>query len=147
MSQTTLKYELPNSQYATLYYNKEIPLPYYDFESFPDGGVKTSNEDLMKYLLNMLQGQRGESNILFDEAYYDLLFTETSGDHTIFWDIGSEDNAFGHTGSDPGLVTELYFNGSENSGFFILFNCEFLSSSYGVKYRKIKDSINMFLSS
>jgi CubicO group peptidase (beta-lactamase class C family) len=151
MNNTSYKYELPNSHYASLYFDNTIPLPYYDFESFPDGGVKTSNEDLMKYLINMIKGQRGESNTLFSKEYYDLLYTKTCGNYSIFWYIENGIDAFCHDGGDPGLTTEFHFSGSSNSGFFILSNYDTSTDAHSKHfyetYGQILNSISEFLAS
>lgn len=122
MNNTSFEYSLPNDNYAILYYDENIPLPFYGLESFADGGLKTSNEDLMKYMLNMIAGQRGETNTLFSESYYDLLFTETSATYSVFWDVDPGNNAYGHNGGDPGTTTDFHFSGPGNAGFFLLSN-------------------------
>ncbi|MEL6535899.1 MAG: serine hydrolase domain-containing protein [Bacteroidota bacterium] len=121
MDRTSFDYALPGEQYATLYLDEHTPLPRYNLESFPDGALKTSNDDLMKFLLHMIAGQRGETTLLFDTRYYQMLFTPTSDDYSIFWGVVGDD-LFGHTGGDPGLGTTLSFQGSTAQGVFVLSN-------------------------
>ncbi|ELR70247.1 beta-lactamase [Fulvivirga imtechensis AK7] len=149
MYNTSFEYQLPNDNYATLYWDKATPLPFYDLESFPDGGIKTSNEDIMKYMINMIAGARGETNTLFSEAYYKLLFTKTSSTYTIFWDIDPGENAFGSRGGDIGTTTELHFSAKHNVGFFTLSNYDAVSTDnheehYEEVIDQINESINMF---
>ncbi|GAA5024860.1 hypothetical protein GCM10011506_08760 [Marivirga lumbricoides] len=132
-------------------YDKNTPLPVYGLESFPDGGLRTSNEDMMKYMIAMIAGQRGEESLLFKESYYDLLFAETSSNYSIFWDIDPGVNAFGHSGGDPGISSEFHFSGPGNAGFFILSNYDGVSSDkhyehYDAVMDDINESINMFFS-
>jgi len=39
---------------AKLYWDKHTPLPNYANDSYPDGSIYTSNEDLAKFLINMM---------------------------------------------------------------------------------------------
>ncbi|PTB96922.1 hypothetical protein C9994_05210 [Marivirga lumbricoides] len=151
MTNTSFEYDKSNTNNATLYYDKNTPLPVYGLESFPDGGLRTSNEDMMKYMLAMIAGQRGEESLLFKESYYDLLFAETSSNYSIFWDIDPGVNAFGHSGGDPGISSEFHFSGPGNAGFFILSNYDGVSSDkhyehYDAVMDDINESINMFFS-
>ena len=149
MNNTSFEYNLPNDNYASLYFDKITPFPLYNLESFPDGALKTSNEDLMKYLLNMMAGQRGETTLLFDSAFYNLLFTNTTETYAIFWEVLGE-NTFGHTGSDPGLGTTLSFSGTLNQGAFILSNfdsTDLVNEEYLDEiFEQIDESLEMFLS-
>lgn len=120
MSNTSFDYVIPNPNYATLYYDSNTSFPFYGLESFPDGGLKSSNEDMMRYVLDMLAGARGES-ATFSKAFYQILFTNTSNTFSLFWIEGNE-SSFGHNGGDPGLTTELILNGDANTGLFMLSN-------------------------
>ncbi len=141
MDNTSFEYNLPNANYASLYLDKNTPLPLYNLESFPDGALKTSNEDIMKYLLNMMAGQREETELLFGIDYYNLLFTNTSDTYSIFWDSLGE-SSFGHTGSDPGLGTTLSFRGDLNQGAFILSNFDTTDQVNEEYYDEILDQIS-----
>lgn len=143
MENTAFQYELPNDNYATLYWDKATPVPFYDLESFPDGGIKTSNEDMMKYMVNMIAGARGEANTLFGEEYYKLLFSGTSPTYTIFWDVDPGENAYGSRGGDIGTTTELHFSAKHNVGFFTLSNYDAASTdSHEEHYEEVMDQIN-----
>ncbi|MDY8135645.1 serine hydrolase domain-containing protein [Aquimarina sp. 2201CG5-10] len=150
MNNTSFTYQLPSDNYAILYFNKNLPLPLYNLESFPDGALKTSNEDIMKYFINMLKGQQGKSTVLFPKSYYELLFEATSSNYTIFWDIDPGVDAFGHSGGDPGLTTELHFSGAFNAGFFMLSNYDTSTDEHEEHYEEIisqiNESINKYLS-
>ncbi len=107
------------SSYSTLYYD-DYALPLYNSDSYPDGFLKTSSDDLMKYLKDMIKGSMGNSELLFSAEYYDMLFAEDAFNHSVFWSTG--DNIVTHSGSDPGLSCDLVFNKDTGSGFFILTN-------------------------
>ncbi|MCG8331870.1 MAG: beta-lactamase family protein [Chitinophagales bacterium] len=113
---------------ATLYFDQNTPLPTYQLESFPDGGLRTSISDLSKYVLNMLQGAKGETELLFSRAHYELLF-ESNGTYSIFWDADVNGN-YGHGGGDPGLSTALSFNSDINGGVILLSNYDNVEDSH-----------------
>ncbi|PKV50393.1 CubicO group peptidase (beta-lactamase class C family) [Aquimarina sp. MAR_2010_214] len=150
MFNTTFSYQEPLNHFATLYRDVNTPLPFYDLESYPDGSVKISNQDMMKYIMNMIKGRRGESTTLFSKASYELLFSEVipSSSHTIFWDLENNGD-LGHDGGDYGLTTELSFNGSHNSGFFILTNYDTSDDAHERYYAetaiKIKKAIISYI--
>ncbi|TPN82262.1 serine hydrolase domain-containing protein [Aquimarina algicola] len=151
MTSTSFYYDQPLDQYATLYFNKNTPLPLYNLESFPDGALKTSNEDIMKFFLDMIRGQQGLSTTLFNKEYYELLFTATSENFTVFWDIlDNEKGTFGHTGGDPGLSTQLLFSEASNAGFYVISNYDASIDEHEAHYKEIASqinkSINMYLS-
>ncbi|OIQ19264.1 MAG: hypothetical protein BM557_06055 [Flavobacterium sp. MedPE-SWcel] len=142
MNSTAYHYnELQADKIATLYFNKNTPLPKYNLETFPDGALKTSNEDMMKYLLNMMAGYRGNSTTLFSQDSYNLVFNQITPTYSVFWDRDNNHNV-GHTGGDPGLSTEIYFNGNDNSGFFIISNYDASShDSHESHYIEITNQI------
>lgn len=105
--------------YATLYFD-DLALPRYNCDSFPDGFLKTNNDDMANYLLDMVKGAMGNSGVLFDATYYDMLFNEDAFGHGLFWE--REGNSISHNGSDPGLTCNLEFDAGTGSGYFILTN-------------------------
>jgi hypothetical protein len=144
MNNTSFEHMLPNENYATLYFDKDTPLPLYGLESFPDGELKISNEDLIKYMLNMIAGQRGETSILFGKNYYDLLFTKTSATYSVFWDVDPGNNAYGHNGGDPGTTTDFHFSGPGNAGLFLLSNYDASTDEREQYYDAVRDQIAFY---
>ncbi|MEZ4954359.1 MAG: serine hydrolase domain-containing protein [Saprospiraceae bacterium] len=124
--------DLNAEKMATLYFNKNTPLPLYGNDSYPDGSVNTSNEDLTKYLLDMIKGASGNSELLFSKDGYKMLFNpllpagtvpSTLGDNQgIFWILGNGD--IKHDGGDPGLTTFMQFFPEEKTGFLLLTNMD-----------------------
>lgn len=107
------------NMYATLYFD-DLALPRYNCDSFPDGFLKTNNDDMANYLLDMIKGATGNSGALFDATYYDILFNEDAFGHGLFWE--REGSSISHDGSDPGLSCNLEFDVNSGSGYFILTN-------------------------
>ncbi len=124
--------KLDADKLATLYWDRETPLPAYANDSYPDGSIFTSNEDLSKYLLDMMRGARGESTTLFSKESYELLFQAQLpagvihpliGDNQgVFWVL--EDGEIKHDGSDPGTTCNLQFTASGDAGYLLLTNMD-----------------------
>lgn len=117
---------------ATLYFDKNTPLPQYANDSYPDGSVNTCNEDLTKYLFDMMRGAAGSTETLFSAAGYELLFSpllpagvtpawlgENQG---VFWILDS--GHIKHDGGDPGLSTFMQFSENGDWGFLLLTNMD-----------------------
>jgi CubicO group peptidase (beta-lactamase class C family) len=109
------------SEQATFYVDS-TPLPPYELESFPDGGLRSTANDLSLYLLDMMNGLTGTSDVLFDKSYYDLLFAP-NGDFSIFWQTDGQGTYF-HSGSDPGITTIIGFGPEFGGGFVLLMNLD-----------------------
>lgn len=131
--------QLAQDKLATLYISDEYELPEYSHSSYPDGFVNTTNEDMTKYLVEMLKGYKGEGTLLSKENYQ-TLFTRQSADHmeegeihSVFWDL-TRDGRIEHNGGDPGVATLLSFDPMTNSGFIMMTNNngDVLSNDLGV---------------
>jgi CubicO group peptidase (beta-lactamase class C family) len=117
---------------AKLYWEKGTWLPQYANDSYPDGSLYSSNEDLAQYLLDMMKGARGEASTLFSAAGYELLFeasemvgkppTSFGEQHSIFWFL--PDHKIRHDGSDPGTTTLLEFDQTGETGYLLLTNMD-----------------------
>lgn len=155
--------EMTNSSYqttassATLYFDKNTPLPLYANDSYPDGSVSTSNEDLTKYLLDMMKGATGNSTTLFSKAGYEMLFEPLlpagitppiiGKNQSVFW--VRSDESISHTGGDPGLATNMQFYEDGQTGFLLLMNMDASTDENEEKYLAaflpIIEAINGFL--
>lgn len=149
--------ELDPSQVAKLYWDKNTPLPHYYNESYPDGSIITSNEDLAKYLSEMMKGARGESSTLFSPAGYELLFDallpagsipaglgENQG---VFWLLGA--GKIRHDGSDPGTTCVIEFDAAGEAGYLLLTNMDASTAEHERAYfnvaRKVGSAIDAFI--
>ncbi len=149
--------ELDPQQVATLYWDKNTPLPNYFHESYPDGSLMTSNEDLSKYLVDMMKGIKGQSSTLFSPAGYELLFTSLlpngvvpanfAKNQGVFWYL--DDNTVQHSGADPGTTCILEFDRSGESGYFLLSNMDQSTEEHSAAWRqfsaKVEQAINAFI--
>jgi CubicO group peptidase (beta-lactamase class C family) len=117
---------------AQLYWEMDAPLPVYHNDCYPDGSVRTSNEDLAKYMQDMMRGASGQGGALFSPAAYEQLFSnqlsegivpaELEGEQAVFWFL--KDGNIEHSGSDPGLNTNMIFNANGQAGFLLLSNMD-----------------------
>lgn len=151
--------DLDPANYASLYWDKNTPLPLYSNDSYPDAGVITCSEDLTRYLQDMMRGRRGESTTLFSEDGYALLFDELlpagimpaqlGTSHGVFWFL-NEGNV-SHSGADPGVTCNLRFDADGESGYFIMTNMDASTDDHEGNwanfYPNIHNAVNTFLES
>lgn len=113
--------EVAQSQHARLYID-DIPMFQYRFESFPDGGLRSTTGDLSLYLLDMMKGQSGSSNVQFESTVYKALFTK-DGDYSLFWSA-TDKGSFQHSGGDPGISTLIGFGPNLGGGLVFIMNLD-----------------------
>lgn len=139
---------------AKLYWDKNTALPTYANDSYPDGSIRTCNEDLAKFLLDMMKGIKGQSANLFSAAGYQMLFeallpeemlpaglAENQG---IFWFLNGND--IKHDGSDPGTSCNLQFNKDGNSGYFLLTNMDASAKIHDQAYFELAEKVHLAVS-
>ncbi|MEM1319637.1 MAG: serine hydrolase domain-containing protein [Bacteroidota bacterium] len=158
MDQTSyLAQGLTPSRNATLYWDKTTPLPLYSTDSYPDSEINTSNEDLAKYLMDMMKGAKGQSTTLFSKAGYELLFEPQTANgivpsvlaehHGIFWFLDGDQ--IRHDGADPGTTCDLRFDKSGQSGYLLLTNMDASTDEHQQDwdqlFPKIQQAITTFL--
>jgi CubicO group peptidase (beta-lactamase class C family) len=120
---------------ATLHWERSKPLPFYTAATYPDGMLITSNEDLSKFLMEMIKGYAGESTFLKKESF-ELLFkkqfeagkipanlNEKEENAGAFW-VYFKNGRLGHTGGDFGVTTIMAFFPETKTGFIFLSNTE-----------------------
>jgi CubicO group peptidase (beta-lactamase class C family) len=133
-------------QYATLYeintpevpqlvklINTDNSLKTYCCITYPDGSLKTSVNDLTKYLQVMMKGYLGASNVITDTLYKKMFakqFTATDMpanmdkneiNRAIFWSYTKKDQ-LRHTGSDAGVFAFISFDPKTNIGRVMTMN-------------------------
>jgi CubicO group peptidase (beta-lactamase class C family) len=123
--------------HTVLYENPETAIPYYSLITYPDGGLISSVKDLGKYLTELIKGYRGEGTLLNKDSYKELFRNQLNESHfTNRQELNDFDDEFnsgifmgftakhfiGHTGSDPGVVSHLFFDPETNIGRILLVN-------------------------
>lgn len=98
------------------------PMPFCDLVSYPDGNFMTSLVDYGKFFSTMIQGYKGDANILSSKSYMEMMKNPVSADFRkgIFWSVDSE--KIGHSGSDLGLLTHAYFLKANGVGVLVFVN-------------------------
>lgn len=122
-------------------YNKESDtikvIELYGLTTYPDGGLRTSVADLSKFFICLLNKGKYESvRILKKKPAAEMtrpqfieqnrpdnvdLLKENEG---LFWDIKNNGTRVGHTGSDPGVRTIMYYDPSKKLGAILFMNTE-----------------------
>lgn len=108
---------------ATLYLSQDgiaVALQPYTGTTWPDGGLRTSVDDLSKFFIALLGGgQANGARILKPSSVDEMLRLQFTAEHKpanvdiaeknsgLFWQTKFNTRYVGHGGSDPGLKTEM----------------------------------------
>jgi len=137
-----------SKNYATLYevnrqelpiyqnlLNKDGSLKIYSCITYPDGSLKTSVSDLAKYLIEMIKGYNGRSDLLTKGSFETLFKKQFSIENmpsnmdvkepnrAIFWAYNKK-GKLSHTGSDPGVASFISFDPITKIGRIIVLNTQ-----------------------
>jgi len=120
-------------KHAKLYYTSGLYFPLYNLLTYPDGGLKTSANDLSKYLINVIKGYYGDQKLLKPKSYRLMFAPQFSNvsppkdinlskrNKGIFWNLYTN-GTIGHDGDDPGISTFMFFNTKTGIGGLFLCN-------------------------
>ena len=141
--------EINTDEMATRYINDTTPLPIYANDSYPEGSMYTSNEDMGKYLLDMVMGIRGESTALFSSSFYSLLFypqlvegtvpQDFAENHGLYWYF--QDGKALHGGNSFGVSTHLEIDKSATSGYVLMTNMDATFNGNLQNYLQVKTKV------
>lgn len=141
--------EVNTAEMATRYINEDTPLPLYANDSYPEGSIYTSNEDMGNFLLDMVNGIKGESTQLFSKDSYDMLFNPQLADglvhqdfaenHGLFWYF--KDGKAMHGGNSFGISTHMEIEQNGNAGFIFMSNMDASFSGNTQNYLVIKEKV------
>jgi len=117
---------------------KEIPI--YGLTTYPDGGVRTTINDLSNYLLCIMNNGSFKGNSIIQESsVLEMLTPDFSGSYAKFWQTGK---GIGHGGGDPGVSTRMYFDPGKKLGIIIFIN----TGSYD-NFEELEDKVYEYGSS
>ncbi len=135
---------------ATQYYDYTSPFPRYGNHGYVEGGLHSNSDDMSKYLLDMMNGARGESSLLFPSEYYNLMFSEQlengivpfdfAENHGLFWYM--KDGYLMHGGNSFGVSTHIQLKQDGSSGFFIISNMDGTFTANDSKWEEVKTLIS-----
>ena len=150
--------ETKAKNYATLYDAKRKPLPVYSSITYPDGSLKTSVEDLSKYLREIIRGFAGDGVILSKDLFQTMLGKQFAADKLplkinpkepnqgVFF-VHRKNGLIGHTGSDPGVSAFMFFNPTTKIGKIFITNIDIgedakLAAQFVEIWRVLEDNEN-----
>jgi len=109
---------------------KQDPLGHHGYLDYPSGTLRTSAPQLARFLLCIInEGELDENRILSQKMVREMLrvqYPEIEDTQALAWFRESEEGEtfIGHDGSDPGVLTMMYFNLEKKTGFILLMNGE-----------------------
>ena len=108
-------------------YDPEYPeLTHYGYPTYPDGQLRSSANDMAKFLAAMMSGGRlGGATILEPQTLQAMLKpqfkdAEKDEDQALFWAF--KKGLIGHAGGDPGALCYLYWNPVTRIGAIVMGN-------------------------
>lgn len=116
--------EVDQKNHITYYNEIYNPVPPYHCTTYPDGGLFTSVQDLIKFLQEMMKGYYGKGNLLSTASYQEMMknqIPELDAPTGIIWDMDN-DCCIGHGGNDFGVATMMYFNPDNGIGKILFTN-------------------------
>lgn len=146
------------SKYTHTFINKKTPYPYYSLNTYPDGGLLTTSEDMSKYILELMKGYFGNGKILSKEGYQEYFTpqlkaknfqdrsnSEYSDEYNmgITMGFGSTGN-FGHTGGDPGMNSVIWFFKDKKMGRYLIVNTDWDNKASGKDQKAIYDLLEEY---
>jgi CubicO group peptidase (beta-lactamase class C family) len=133
MANTSWRYDdLDPANVATPYQvddGQVIPLPNYELATWPDGGLRSSASDMARLLSTIMNdGTFGKSGAsILQASSVGQMLTPATDEHGVFWEInesleygGKKHLLIGHSGSDPGAFSFIYFNPVQDIGIVIV---------------------------
>ncbi|WP_077407180.1 serine hydrolase domain-containing protein [Cellulophaga omnivescoria] len=129
--------EVDATKHSRLYYDLDIPLPFYTAITYPDGMLIASCDDMAKYLTELIKGYTGNGTLL-NKKNYETLFTQYLSEDNfdkrnaknpyndeyntgIFMGFSAK-GYIGHTGGDAGVVSFMFFDKETKTGRYLIRN-------------------------
>jgi CubicO group peptidase (beta-lactamase class C family) len=137
------------SKYTQTFDNKTTPYPYYTLNTYPDGGLLTTTDDMSKLISELMKGYLGEGTLLSVDSYREYYKPQLKDENFInrsmsgysdennmgiTMGFGSTGN-FGHTGGDPGLFAVIWFDVKNKTGRYFIINTDWNGDETG-KHQK-----------
>jgi len=127
--------DIDTTKRSRLFANKEMLIAEYSLITYADGGFITSNNDLGLFLTELMKGYKGAGTLLNKESYEKFFEKQkfpnvtTGEEFGVFMEFTKEfikikDSVIGHNGSDPGVMTAMYFNPKTETGKILLVNTD-----------------------
>lgn len=122
-----------------------LPNCLYSFPNYPDGLVRTSVNQLARFLMaNMNNGLYRKKRILKEDTIRNMLSDDHFGRGLCWYKSKSEsgEEVWGHGGGDPGISTVMLFRPSDRVGVIVFVNTS--GAGYGkVVNRLFQEAVNL----
>jgi len=132
--------------HSMLYTKSGKRLAFYSLITYPDGGLITSSNDMAKYGSELIKGYFDQGIILtpksYKEAFIGTLNKSSDDNYRVFFDITNK-NQIGHGGSDPGIITLMYFDYKEKVGRYLQINTD-ISEKNLITFRVIWEKLREY---
>lgn len=151
MNQTTWSWSKanPEDNKVTHYLSNNLAVPSYDLVTYPDGGLITSISDFTIYLREMIKGMNGESELLSQESYNEMMSNQLIEKHFpngtflrpagLLWRSNKEGDNISASGADPGVTTFTMFTTGGNIGLVFFINKTIYDNEKGeAAFREIR---------
>lgn len=127
--------DIDTTNRSRLFAHKKMMIAEYSLITYADGGFITSSKDLGLFLTELIKGYKGTGTLLNKKSYKKLFEKrkfpniKTSEEFGVFIEFTDEfikinNNMIGHNGSDPGVVTAMYFSPETETGKIMLVNTD-----------------------
>jgi CubicO group peptidase (beta-lactamase class C family) len=108
------------------YYGSWDMLPHYGYPDYPDGGLRSSAEQMGRFLAMFIEDGTYEGTEILKGATVAEMKTvvvPSEGQGLIWYEqrLGG-DTYMGHNGGDSGVSTEMFYRTSDGTGFVLLMN-------------------------
>lgn len=136
--------DLNSDAFASLYFPRGDQVPFYALNTYPDGGLLSTVEDMSLYLREVIKAYQDKSSYL-SETSRKLLLPGDEDEDRAFWGMGSVSRLIGHDGSDPGVHAAIRFHADSQIGrvFFTNVNAED-NEELWEQYREIQNMLSRF---
>ena len=145
-------------KYTHTFQNKTTAYPYYSLNTYPDGGMLTTTNDMSRYILELMKGYWGQGVLLSKESYQEYFTpqlkaknfinrstSEYSDEYNLGITIGfGSTGNFGHTGGDPGLFSVIWFDKDSKIGKYFIVNTECENKEFGKSQKAIYDLLDEY---
>jgi len=106
----------------------------YSFPNYPDGLIRTSVQDLSRFLRAYINGGTFEGVPILQKETIASMLSDRHLGRGLCWYTQKYKGGiltWGHGGGDPGISTQMLFIPEDDTGVIVFFNCDSPRNAYG----------------
>ncbi|MFT4666882.1 MAG: CubicO group peptidase (beta-lactamase class C family) [Polaribacter sp.] len=137
------------SNRITHYLPNNLAVPSYDLITYPDGGFITNISEFTHYLREMIKGLNGESELLKQEFYKEMMSNQLTKEYFpsadflrprgLLWTSNKEGDNISANGAGPGVTTTCMLTTGGNIGYVFFINKSIYDNEKGEQaFREIR---------